>query len=216
LSAARGCWCVAVLAALGAGVGGCGGSTDVDTGRISGSKAPPDAVVSSIADRRRRLESAGPDARYIARHGFAAAATAPPEVGARRELGAGRAIAPRRRLRTLGSYLGTDWWVGQGREKDRVCFVSRRRTVTIGCFPVRSEYRGGIWMYRGLSDHRQITTVVVPDGYDTARLLRGRARRRTPIRRNLMALLHAVDLALELRGPGLPPVTIEIPLVGGA
>jgi hypothetical protein len=140
-------------------------------------------------------------------HGISAADTGPVVSNARRKMPILRDYLARKApVRRAGKYARTTWYFGRGRRKRlTLCIIERSASTSVACSRVPRHYRGGWWFYEPTAHHRQLSTLIVPDGYNRVAVREGRPKKISSISNNLLWVVHRGHVVLVFRGRGLEP-----------
>lgn len=118
--------------------------------------------------------------------------------------------------RSVGSFNATDFYLAPGTE-NRVCLAAVASTTRAICADPGSRYDGRTGLIsQTIMDEagRQTSAILVPDGYDRARVVSGRAETLTEVSRNVVFVAHQNPVVVELTGAGATPLQSDLRGIG--
>jgi hypothetical protein len=114
--------------------------------------------------------------------------------------------------RKVGSYQGRDWYLARGADKGLCLIAQATDGSTSGvCKPVEARYSGGLWMATEREDHKQVTALVVPDGFTDAAARDSGAEDVSDVHNNVVFVLQDGDIDVQVRGPNGAALTQAMP-----
>ena len=111
--------------------------------------------------------------------------------------------------RAVGTFAGLDWYFAPGKDGG-FCLISVGTTTGGGCSDSSAPYRGGMVTMSALPHNRQLTAIVVPDGYTSASVSDGVADAMSPVASNVLFVVHRKSVSVQITGKDRPTLRHEL------